>query len=80
MTQPTETDPKTKERASLLLRGIVLLALSGVVTLALPSVSGGGDNRGRLILAWAGQAAFWLGLTCVAGHVLAEVLRGRRPT
>lgn len=80
MTQPTETDAKTKERASLLLRGITLLALSGGATLALPSVNDGGDIRGRLILAWGGQAAFWLGLICVAGYVLAEVLRGGRRT
>jgi hypothetical protein len=80
MSMPTETAVKTKTPASLLVRGLGLLALSAVATLVLPSVSGGGDNRGRLILAWGGQAAFWLGLICVAGYVLAEVLRGGRPT
>jgi hypothetical protein len=80
MTEPTEKEAKPKERASLLARGIGLLLLSGVATLVLPSISGGGDNRGRLMLAWAGQAAFWLGLICVAGYVLAEVLRGGRAT
>lgn len=80
MTEPTETAAKPKERASLLARGIGLLFLSGVATLVLPSISAGGDDRGRLMLAWAGQTAFWLGLICVAGYVLAEVLRRSRPT
>lgn len=80
MTQPTEPDAKPKEHASLLSRGLGLLVLSAAATLALPSLSDGGDHRGQLIVAWAGQAAFWLGLICVAGYVLAEVLRGGRPT
>ena len=85
MTEPTETGStetgaKAKQQASLLARGIGLLFLSGVATLILPSVTSGGDGRGRLMLAWGAQVTFWLGLICVAGYVLAEVLRGRRPT
>ena len=80
MTEPTATDTKTTERASLLARGIGLLFLSLCATVALPAVSSSGEVRAELLLGWVGVVTFVLGVTCVAGYVLAEVLRRGRPT
>jgi hypothetical protein len=80
MTEPTETDTKTKERASLLARGIGLLFLSLGATMLLPSASSSGEVRAELLLVWGDVVTFVLGVICVAGYVLAEVLRRGRPT
>jgi hypothetical protein len=76
MTLPT-TDTKPKERASLLVRGVGLLFLSLLAEMLLTNISDSDGVRGRLLLGWAEQVTFWLGIICIGGFVLAEVLRGR---
>jgi len=79
MTSPTATDNKTNERPSLLLRGAGLLFLSLVAQISLPSINSDNEDavRARLLVGWGEQVTFWLGIICIGGFVLAEVLRGR---
>ena len=77
MALPTASDSKPSERPSLLVRGVGLLFLSFVAEIALPSISDSDGARARLLVAWGEQVTFWLGIICIGGFVLAEVLRGR---
>ena len=77
MTLPPASDAQLKERPSLLVRGVGLLVLSVIAELSLPSLSGSDGGRARLLVAWGEQVTFWLGIICIGGFVLAEVLRAR---
>ena len=77
MTPPPDSDASLKERPSLLVRGVGLLVLSAIAQVSLPSISEGDGARARLLVAWGEQVTFWLGIICVGGFVLAEVLRER---
>lgn len=57
--------PEESRRAPLLGNGLFLLGLSFVLTV-LVDTSGGGPGA----VVWLESAAFWVGLTCIAGHVL----------
>jgi len=59
----------------LLATGALLLALSLLVTLAAP-VGSSPVDRGLAFAAWLQSASFWLGILCIAGHVLRLVLDG----
>jgi hypothetical protein len=61
---------------SLLARGVGLLLISLILVVLIAGLHDGG-TRIRIVLTWSEQAAFWLGIVCIAGDVLAEVL-GRR--
>jgi hypothetical protein len=61
---------------SLLARGVGLLLVSLILVVVIAGLQAGG-TRTRVVLSWCEQAAFWLGIVCIAGDVLAEVL-GRR--
>lgn len=69
--------PWTFRNESLLGRGAVLLVASFILAVLLAGMDGG--DRSRTVVGWLEQAAFWLGMICIAGEVLREVLGKRRP-
>jgi len=60
----------------LLARGVGLLLVSLILVVLIAGLHDGA-TRSRVVLSWCEQAAFWLGIVCVAGDVLAEVLGTR---
>lgn len=79
MTLPTSSDTRPKDGPNLLVYGGALLVLSFFAQMALASMSNDGSDgtRARLAVEWGEQVTFWLGIICIGGFVLAEVLRCR---
>lgn len=61
------------ERVRLFALGIGFLALSLLVAVLTPEPFTPGD-RGAVFAVWVEHAAFWLGILCLAAHLLTLVL------
>lgn len=64
-------------KARLLGLGVGAMALSLLTALLTPEAFGPG-NHGAVFAVWLQRASFWVGILCIAAHLLATVLEEHR--